>query len=462
MLDLPFVDLRAFSEEAKAFRLTRPAWPLPVIGHEFVRRFGVVQRHKGGGIMPWTGEDYFCDASRTIVFDKPLSVMAPDVRLIYRSRRLFTNGVVGRAELEFRSPRSLDFQKVAAAVASLNVRVGRGPAQRVIAAGGRIASEYAAATRPVAARENSSPPAPSLVVPGLPMVVIEYGVTASSEMSRMRTARAEVLMEHNWSYVGGSSTALWTISHRRSAQADEVRRARRHAVRLHCEIEAFAAVLRAIQTGRLDVEKSEALRQYLYINANRLLRDSFEGLPQAEVLRSIASVRRQEREGETLALEEAFQSVSPGFFRTLKDAAELISAASPSNRVNVNINYQGTQIMKNHKVDNSIVIGKNSDIRGNVGRNNTIKESSFGDAPEPEIVTLVAHMISQLSELRPLLQNDELELAEIVEEKVSKNPTAPGKVQGLLNSIVSGVKSVGEAGVPALETIKKIMDMLPA
>lgn len=452
MVDLPFVDLRAFSEEGKPYRLLRPSWPLPVIGYEFVRRFGVVRRHPGGGIMPWTGEEYYCDASRAVVFDKPLRSMAVNMRLTHRCRRLFTNGIVGRVELEFHCPLTDDLQGLVAAVGNLNVRVGKAASMKLINAGGRIASEYATATRPISLREDKS--MPRLVVPGLPMIALEHGVASPSERKQMRKSSTKVSMEHSWSFVGDSETALWSIRHTPSASADEVRRARRHAIRYHCEIEAFAAALRATRSGQLAVDKSPDLKEYLYASARRLLKNKFDGLPQASILRSIAASRNQEREGELASLEETFRSVNPGALRMLREASQLLDGVGAGG-TNIYVSNGGSITVNSNK------IGKGARVQGVVGNNNIVTNSSFGDSLSPEIVALVTEMMGQLRELEPQLSGAELQLAEMVQAEVSRESPAPGKIAALLNSILAGVQKVGEAGAPVADTIGKILEMVP-
>jgi hypothetical protein len=427
---------------------------LPIIGYEFVRSFGVVKPVAGGGIMPWTGEDYFCDAARAVVFDKPLHTMAPDVRLSDPHRRLFTNGVVARGQCEFTTPRSDHLERVARAVGQLRVRVGRQSARPLVDAGAGLARVYGEATRPKSSLAGAHDRDPQLLVPCPPLIVIERG-THGAGSGEANDVPAQVQMSYGWSSLQDSAVALWTITHTTTAGLDEVKRARRHAVRLHCELEAFAAVLRACRLGAIRVDESTALREYLYEGSKRLLRSTYEGLPHAELLRSIAASRETAREGELASMNETLRSLRPGASRMIFDALDVVEGKGGAPFTPDILIVNGEV----HMSDNSINFGKNARVQGVVGHANTVVSTNIGDSKNAQLHSLVEQLIQQLRELSPQLDAGEAELSEVILEEASKDQPSPSRIKALLGSILSGVQRLGEAGMPVVQTVKGILDL---
>lgn len=456
MMDLPFVDLRPFSEQGLAGKLTRPAWPMPEVGYEFVRQFGQVKRYPSKLSLPWPGEQYYCEASRLIVFDRSMREMIQNPKIHQISRRLFTDGIVGRAEIEFRSNFHSNNQYLAKQVASVKVRVGKAKAQPLIASGRRIAAEYAAATLPVALRENEEPPVPNLVLPGTPMVVIARCDTSGP--TEYGDADIDWTMDHQWSYVGDSEAALWTIAYQPVVKKEDVEYAWRHAVRLHSEIEAFAAVLRACRRGLIDPQ-SKALNEYLYYAARRLLRNTYDKWPQRDILRSIALNRYQDREAELASLEQVFDNVKPGMLHMLKDASALYDNTSQiSNTLIINAKSEnGATVMV---VDKSINIGSGVTVNGLVGSDNSFFNSSVGNVSGGDIHALVNLMNGQLREVESKLSGNETDYGLLVENQIAIQPMPAAKIEGYLNRILSGVQKIGEAGVPVAKTIGEILQIV--
>lgn len=461
MLGLPFVDLRPFSDQGRVARLARPAWPLPELGYEFVRRFGQVKKHPAKSSVPWAGEHYYCDASRLIVFNQPLRAMVKSPKIQQLSRRLFTDGVVGRAELEFRASYVDDSQYVAKQVAGLKVRVGKSVVHPVIESAGRIAAEYASATLPVALRGHGATPIPRFVVPGTPMIVVERFLNSKPRVLEGDKPDLRLAMDHRWSYVGDSQVALWTISYTSSAQKEDVEHARRHAVRLHSEMEAFAAVLRACRSGLLKNSESDVLNEYLYTTARRLLKNKYDDWPQVEILRSIASSRRTTQSAELMSLEQAFNDVKPGMLHMLKDASALYENGS-QDRITVINQYANEGDVSVMISDNSVNIGAGAQINGLVGSNNTITGSSVGGGSADDISVLVGVLHDQLRNLENELTGDELDYAEIIENQVCQQPLPSGKVRMYLERILTGIQKIGEAGLPVAKTVSEIAKILPS
>lgn len=463
LVNLPFADLRAFSERGLAERLSRPAFPVPVTGFEFVRRFGQVREYPSRYAPPWAGENYYCDASRLLVFDQSLNRMVQGIELHHLGRRLFTDGKVGRTEVEFRGAYSGDNDYVIQQIAKIKVRVGKLEAGRLIDSGGRVAEEYAAATLPVALRKDDRSTLPKLVLPGKPMIVISRVADERSPEDILDRNDAEWIMDQKWSTTGDSRTALWTLVHRKTATKQDVERARRHAIRLHSELETFAIVLRACMNGLVDVTKSEKLNEYLYRSAERLVRNKYDNWPQVEIYKAIASSRQEGREAELAALEETFHSVKPGMRHMLRDASGLVEMTNPADE------SAGIRLVQNIKKDvyltvmnddNSIHLGSNNKISNFVGSGSRVFNSQIGSASAPDIRDLVHTMMEQLRELESPASEDLVDFGEIIEHQLTVEPLQVEKIQTRLDRLLEGVKKVGEVGLPVAKTIGEIMKML--
>ena len=155
-------------------------------------------------------------------------------------------------------------------------------------------------------------------------------------------------------------------------------------MRLHCELQGFAAVLRACRSGQIQPETSDRLRDYLHVGARKLLRQEYDGFPQAELLKYVATLQEAVHEGEMSTLEEAFSNVNPSLGRLVAEVAGKGLQASPENdSIHINLAmYGGSLIVGDNNVtgDNNVVgddnvqIGAHAQVRGAVGRNVKIKK----------------------------------------------------------------------------------------
>jgi hypothetical protein len=92
------------------------------------------------------------------------------------------------------------------------------------------------------------------------------------------------LVEQRWLILDGVRVSLWFVVSRRDASRDATRQLRIHICRLHAEHEAFRSVLRLCDRGALDVTTSSAVRDYINDRAGLLLRRTFAGFPQRDLL----------------------------------------------------------------------------------------------------------------------------------------------------------------------------------
>lgn len=454
-VQIPFVDLRLLAPSYAHLTLSRPTWPIPVLNYEFVRRFGPVKRTPGGGFVPWPGEEYYCDASRVISFNQSPRRVLP-YRPITLRRRLFTTGIIGRVQLDFSLPWNSDSLSVARSVASIKVRVLKTQQSSLSRCGGAVSRAYFNATRPVST--HTTDPHTGLVLPGPVLIYVERGTSAGEYVPvAMDDPDAGVLLEQQWAELHEHDCSVWTLTHGDDAPKDNIRRVRVHAMRLHSEYHAFAAVIRACSANRLDVTKSDRLRAYLHDTSKRLLRHMYDGLPQAPLLRAVSQWRGNAVEGEIESIEQAFNRLSPSLQRLINEARAIASdPGEESDRapVYMNIFSERSTITVG---DNNIEIGENAQVRGIVGRGNKISNSSFGDIQESEqqqLADLCRILITQLRE-----GGAQPELGQMALEEVTSDQPQRGRLKALITSILATIKDAGQALAPAVETAGKILEL---
>ncbi|RKT57826.1 hypothetical protein [Saccharothrix australiensis] len=461
--ELPFVDLRPFLAGDRVARLARPAWPLPLVGHEFVRDFGVVRATPDGGLHPWSGEEYFCAASSALTF-RGSPTKNPRVRLVPRYRRMLTNGVVGRVEVAFQVSNRFDLDDVARSVADLPVRVRGAAPGRLAAAGLALAKLYSKATTPVSCRDR----APALVVPGQPLILVERrGLRGDGVATVMEDPETGVLLEHLWETSVAGTAALWAVSHGSATAAAVVRQVRVHAMRLHCESQAFTSVLRACLTGRLSPATSEPLRDYLHGSAKRILRPRYESLPQRGLLAGLAKAYADLTPSVTASVEAAFRNVSPSLTRLVAEAAELGRATAPDRPAVLFVNIKNTDggkvIVGDNNVEKTtdIHIGDGARVQGAVGSDIGIGNSAFGDGARSgvDLPALLRQLVTQLEQLGPTA-DEQVELARMAEVEAAAAEPSRSRIRALVSGVLSAVREAGEAAAPAIQTAEAIRQAL--
>ncbi|HEY3464585.1 MAG TPA: hypothetical protein VGL47_05595 [Amycolatopsis sp.] len=468
MAQLPFVDMRPFAGE-RGERLSRPTWPAPAVGHEFVRRFGAVSPTPGGGLRPWDGEEYFCRADAAIGFQRS-PTKEPGARLEVVHRRLFFNGRTGRVELAFRTPDRGNTADVARTVAELRVRVRGARPCAFFEAGSPLTRLLLSATTPVARRGEARKT--RLIVAGMPLVLVERrGIRGEGLVFPMEDPDGGVLLEHVLTGPSEIPAALWAVSHGNASDKLAIKAVRTHAIRLHSEYEAFAAILRACLRKDIDPSASETLRDYLHTASRRMLRASFGGLPQAGVLAEMAKARAALAPGESDSLEAALQEIRPSLRRLVLDAAHLRADpvdGTENRTLHFNVitnNFSEGAIVTVNSNSNNISIGEGAQVQGVVGSGNTVTNSSFGDggATRDRLGELVEQLIAQLEELGPRVEGgteDQVELARAAQEELQRDEPKPGRVRGFLSSVLLGVKEVGQAAKPVIETVDAIQQLV--
>ncbi|HMF59616.1 MAG TPA: hypothetical protein VK595_04560, partial [Vicinamibacterales bacterium] len=428
MAQIPFVDLRSFIQDPSTRRLMKPQWPMPIAGHEFVRRFGVVRKDPRGSLLGWAGEEHYCSADKAITFgESPKRSTAFRIHPLYK--RLITDGVVGRIELGFRARDTTDYLAVADAIGQIKVNVGKGTVRKLHQAGPAIALLYARSTTALSLGDGHRA---GLVLPGAPLTLIERGTP--SRGGQGVDAIQRLAIEHQWHWREGTGTALWVLEQDAGTAVWLVRDARVHAMRLHCEYEAFAAILRACISGRILPHESPDLTDYLHSRGKRLLRSDFRSMPQGDILENVATARRSFTEGDIASMEQAFSKVNSSLRRLIRDAAYIPTPATTGQIVEdrpakyiIRVETGGVV----HVTDQNWKF-ENSTVSGVFGNNAHVEGSQIGDqynGPPVDLSGLANALLEQLAVLRQdgLAVDDSLELAQVVSEETSKPQVNKGR-----------------------------------
>ncbi|GAA1789298.1 hypothetical protein GCM10009795_038810 [Nocardioides hankookensis] len=307
-------------------------------------------------------------------------------------------------------------------------------------------------------------------MPTAPLALVELGNGRSLlPPSAMEDPRAGLLLEHHWVREGADELPVWVLSHGPQTPRDSIRRVRAHAMRLHCELEGFAAVLRACRLGVLDPAGPESLRTYLLEVAKRLLRQEYDGMPQASLLQYVAQKTKIDNEGRMSSLEEAFSDVSPSLRRMVRDVAALTESLGPE-KVQINfVSDGGSLTMGDNNIvgsgnsvgSNNVKVGDNNTVSGVVGSNNDLRNNTFGDASSgATAIDLADQLVDQLRSLGAQLTGGELDLAETVAEQLRTENPPVDRIKRFLKSILDGIRTIGVSAAPAVATIASIHELL--
>jgi hypothetical protein len=384
-------------------------------------------------------------------------------------RRLMTNGIVGRFEIAVKASSRYDVHQVAQTVADLQVRAGRMRPGRLVNAGMQMSRLYAKSSTAVALRDHVDDA--SSVAPGTPLILIERrGLRGDGIATVMDDPDSGVLLEHAWSE-SSESAPLWVVSHGQESKREAVRQVRVHAMRLHCELQAFTSVLRACLIGQVRPALSKSLKDYMYDSAKRILRPRYNNLPQRGLFAMMSSMHASLTYDLTASIESAFHNVSPSLTRLVVEAADVGRSATenqPDKLVYLNIiNSDGGKVIvgdNNVEKYDSIEIGAGAEVRGAVGRNINISDSTFGDSGlDARLEELLNRLVEQLEVLQPLLGeggSTPVELARMAEQEAQSDEPQPSRIRALMSSILGGVRQVGEAAAPAIQTVEAIQQLV--
>jgi hypothetical protein len=357
---IPLVDVRQFVGQDTGRQLT-PVWPVVYFPEEkhrfpFIRGFGQVRKRPLGGGLEWSSEGAFCDVSHALRFSRRFLAERPalrtgSLRAYCAFRRLYWDGrfkagspdvdpasIIGRVEVGFvvrridELPLDLTHGVLGEIVTSILTHecyllskrapeTGRPPERfGLLFAGQRLAAAYLRATTKTKALEmaeanrwwvGTGSPIVLLKADGAREVEIPPGCLEVRDPELERHDIDVFLHRHP---AEGLMRPVWIVRHEH-ATPDVLRRLRINISRVHSEIAGLRWVTQVVNKGQLKPAPrstaDEAFQEYLSNALPYLARDSFNGLPNFELLQAALSVLDTPTPHDLRALREVVEHIRP-------------------------------------------------------------------------------------------------------------------------------------------------------
>jgi V8-like Glu-specific endopeptidase len=343
---IPFADARPLVSQDTG-RLPMPTWPQAEPGKQFVRSVGGVRKRRRGGLDPWPGEEYYCDARRALRFTPPggptaFSLDGGAVRLVPAFRRYFSDGTaVVRLEvglscrMQLPTPPILDAGDavtIMGAAAAVPIAVGTsatGQSAPLAQSGPRLAKHLLRCTT-----AGTIEPVGWWLSSGRPLFLVEYGLAELSslphrrQVSSSRLGDAGIDLAHTTVELeGGREVGVWLVGIRRDHDVERLRKLRIHLFRLHAERETVRMIAQLILGEKLD-SSTDACQRYLRASFAALRSSNRFGNDQPELLQAAYEFEDLVNPGERATLLKALEDaqVRPQVRKMVEEG----TAATPS------------------------------------------------------------------------------------------------------------------------------------
>lgn len=347
----PISDLRPLVR-SPTWQLTRPSWPDPVPGREFVRGAGMIRDRPRGTIRDWSGERAFCDARGLLrVFPETWPYLATypaaeayrcKLTLTQQYRRLYCTHVAHRVDVaaHVRTVRpwtsAHDWEP---AVLGMWVQVtGSDRSLPLADAGPTLAARLAHSTTKFGERAPVE-----LLDAGTPMLLVEVHTRRERPASMVSAPDATFAGDSIW--FRGRRVPRWTVTFNPHCEANRARQIRGHIWRLHAEREALRNVLRAWRRDPGQFDRAE-LREYLIRQLQLLAKERRYGVEQGPLLRHAQQI-------ESLAPPEVVDDLrmellaeSRGVARLLDRTIERSQTISEAQSVLIRVEQGGRLVMR--------------------------------------------------------------------------------------------------------------------
>jgi hypothetical protein len=467
----PVADLRPLLADAEVLRLTRPNWPTPNAGRDFLRSSGAVLPRLQGGVDDWAGEDNFADASLTLrlpdLFKRQTlgeGAYASSVDFVFR--RFYSSGIVSRYEIGFRVVRAgtsmldaADTVRWLAATTTVPVRLRREMHPLAVGkAGPALARHFLAASTD---RKAGGQVQPWWVAAGEPTLLVQY--SDRDAMSLLPHARivssarvgAEVL-HHAWLGVSGQRLSVWLLRNDDPAtDRDQLRKLRIHVLRLHAERECLRLVLEAAMQQRLGktVPQADALRDYLDKSLSMATRPVSHGVEQSQLLEIARSAWTAALPGQAASFAALGQQVVDKVARYIRrtDAAAPVITQIFGNQMNTHIQMGNVTVAG----DFNFVTAQNIQ--------NSFNKAAGADVQAP-MKDALKELTAKVAELAKQLPPDKAEpvskdLLALTSEAVSKEPRKAW-YELSANGLLEAAKTVAEMTGPVTTAVKAVLALL--
>jgi hypothetical protein len=411
-LQFPILDLRGFVG-GETGRLDIPHWPIPEVGKEFVRAFGLIRRRPLGG-LPEKGEARTCVANRAIRFKSlyycrcrgRAEELAVRIRCAFR-RFYFDGRCVGKFEIGLRVPnvpRVLVWPALGEflrQLVALPVQVGHDPSSEcpLVEAGQELARHYLRSTTVQSQRDLARD---WWVQAGSPILVIECprarGIDPNTmpfkciDVPGIDWGRMGCSLYQGWITSRQSEICLWMVLPAGSAgqgpvapQTDgyrSVRLLRISLLRYYAEQQCFYRLVNNIRDKANLLRPAEPPRIDLQDYLNRITRDlrqTKENLVQkygSDMTGAVMQSWDYAMPGEIAELVESLEQIRPQVFRKVKEQIQEVNIPRnvfnlspgstlnmgdlnmPDNRRQVNVTGRGNTVVQ--ATDNAVLSINNS------------------------------------------------------------------------------------------------------
>jgi hypothetical protein len=483
----PIVDLRSMLPTTTGL-IEAPDWRwLPVHGNEFVRELGAVRPRARSGVQPWSGEAFFVNSKAGLKFASATQ-WCPEINGELKPvfRRYFSDGVVGRLEVGVRTPWLLDPEEPAAPVAvavstlRLPMRLRRSAPTPFLGLGEGFARFLVSATTRTDRNRRPEKVPSWWAVAGTPVVVCELDLeeldpgSEATVRERLATSPSgSALVEQRWLTIDNIRVSLWFVVPSAATAPDITRRLRIHVSRLHAEHEAFRCVLRLCDRGRLDVNTSPSVRDFIDERAGFLLRRNFAGFPQRELLEVVLDTWETAYADDLTRMRTVAQGLtSVGLTRKVEDVVSLASGTAKGCpgmvvQLYLNNNKGAINVSDQRSVDQSVSFSGNSGPIAGVqtGSGNT---QSIGEIDQTinDLPKLAQELTGAISSLRGALPGGELDevsdYASSIEEEAKKPEPDRGKIRRFVAKISAWAESAGPPALKVLEAAAQIAALVAA
>ena len=371
---IPMTDFRNFIE-SETGKLQLPSWPVPNPYSDFVRSFGMVKRRRLGGLDGWVGENEICDSSKAIKFSNSLinKKMAVPTRTKIPfywqcvSRHFYYDGsAVAKFDLVFISqPAAISISSISllnslTKLLKCNVTIPSyekgNKINTLFSSGSALTKHYlhSSTNKKLESRIN-----PKWIKSGSPVVWVEAGAQddiAIPAQAALISSLPENGLElfHFWLPIQNNEISVWIMKRQNNnPDCKAVSRTMRILLmRLHTERVCFSAVLREIDTGKINFQPEQlskslafdAFQHYLNVKTRCLFK--LFGTAETYLEPTI--------EGE--CVRTSLEKINPGHYDSLIEKFETMKL-KPQIRRKV-FEY----IKKNYRI-NQVVFGDHTEIQ---------------------------------------------------------------------------------------------------
>jgi len=436
-LQFPLADSRRFVCEYTG-RLVTPPWPLADPTRHFIRSVGPVRRRRPGFVGDWFGEDLLCDAKGAFKYALPKGTNAsrrisgvvpiPTFRKYFAGGSPRWAGAVARIDVGF----SINEQRVSPgrhkqAKISYFQDLALNCLTRPITVPGQtkgvrelVTTRDALARRMLQVTTSTLEPPTHIfnwwITPGCPLVLIEttyhsYLSDSLGALDRAWTSDARdtaPIAAHYFSQIEryGYTVPVWIVLHDTDADQVALRNLRIHLWRLHNEREVLKSILALCLEGKLLPAKSDALRDYLARQSDRLRRSRTEGFLQRQLVDYAYRLDDLINKGDLVKLKEILDSIGPGVSASVMPIASQNSPQSMIGRGPQTVIYlqNGNFMVEDRsqnigKVENAgAIIGGSATVSGGTYQGSGIQEAS--DALQVDLGALANELARLRAELR--------------------------------------------------------------